>query len=137
MKGVANYYSIEDFFNIFLEGLGEEKESFEFTYAAGLVFDFLQVLIYRKHKLKEKWDIYGDFEVLSLIEDKISSQFELVDGELYESIPLNNNRRFVIATGYEEIVQKIENKFEKDTLTKEEYENLIRILKGFRLKQIL
>ncbi|MGR9594427.1 hypothetical protein [Bacillus thuringiensis] len=135
----VNCYDVKDIFNIYLENLEEsEREGYEFTYASGFVIQFLQVLFYRRRNAEEKWEICRDLEIPILVGDTFWSRFEVIDGEVCESILLTKERRFVITKGYEEIITKFQEMLENRTgpIDEKRFEEFVRVLKALRLQQI-
>lgn len=135
----VNCYAPDEIYNIFLETLAEERELYDYTPECGHSEGLVHVYIYRRPKSGGSWDIFYELDIPILIEGSIWSRFELVNGEVCETILFNNNRSFIVTKGYEEIISKFQNMLENKTgpVDQKRFEEFVRVLKGLRLKQIL
>lgn len=140
MGGLVNCYSPDDFFNMFLEReVAEEERTFcNFTW-----WYINQTEIRFRFFLKELAIDECVIQVPRKTETEIWSYITLVDNAIWESISFTGSpwsmfgNKIFITTGYERIMYILESNFRKNVLTEEEYKKSVRILKGYRLQQIL
>ncbi|PDY82782.1 hypothetical protein [Bacillus cereus] len=148
MEGVVSFLSPEEVFNYELETIDEkERELYEYRFKWEYRFPFdrtspnymdFEIFYHGKGYLKdEKGSDRFSFKVPDTIKTGIWTEILIVADNVYESFTNNSGSVTVITIGYEKIMEKLNRNFEEGVLNQTQFENSVRILKEFRLKEIL